>query len=243
MNETESGRPTVGAIVLAAGSGARFGAMKQFVELVPGVRLVDAAIAVVDAAADTLIVVMHPDSPAAERGRTVERWSKAIVADGGASRLESVANGLAALDRVGHHDLVLVHDAAHPLASRDQVQRLVSALHGAGSEAGDIDGTVPVLGAVDVVKRIGDDGTTTTIGRAGLGSAQVPMLFRRTSLADAHRDLEDGMALEDSAAVEASGGRMLAVEGEVTNIHVVDDASLALARLIASATANSNDAG
>ena len=95
------------------------------------------------------------------------------------------------------------------------------------------DGGVPLLELVDVLKRE-DRGRLVTVGRQGYGLAQSPMAFARPMLA---RAFALGVeATEESELVERAGGRVVGVAGEATNIHVVDEASLAVARAIAGVT-------
>ena len=101
------GPATVGAIVVAAGRGDRFGAPKQFLELA-GSRLVDRAVDRVRASAATSVVVVLPPDVEWD-GPPVH----AAVA-GGATRSDSVRAGLAALPATV--EVVIVHDAARPLA-------------------------------------------------------------------------------------------------------------------------------
>lgn len=208
---------TVGAIVLAAGSGQRFGGRKQYAELAPGERLVDRAVAVAVAVADEVVVVVEPGV----------RWAGppvSAVGAGGADRSASVAAGLALLSPAV--DVVLIHDAAHPLASTELARRVVDAVR-AGA-----DGVVPFVEAVDVVKRRRPDGSAETLGRADLGLAQMPMGFRRAALLRA-RAAADVPAYEDSELVEATGGRVVLIPGEPANLHVVDPATLAIVQRLA----------
>lgn len=212
----------VTALVLAAGSGSRFGGRrKQFLELAPGVRLVDAAIgAAFHVTENVVVVVPDGDSSAWEPRLT--------IVSGGSTRLESVRNGLA---EVGEEQkVVLVHDAAHPLAPRSVFIDVVDGIRNGA------DAAVPVLEVADVVKRKGALGELTTVGRDELGLAQVPMAFSASSLRAAH--LEDRFGAreeiwEDSMLVEQAGGRVVAVEGTPWNIHVVTPSDLAMARLLA----------
>lgn len=210
----------VSVIVLAAGSGTRFGGAKQFLELIPGVRLVDAALETAFSVSENVILVLPPDYR--WDGREVE-----AIVEGGASRLDSVAAGLTALPE--NRRVVVVHDAAHPLASRETFLDLIEAI-----EAG-ADAAVPVLPLADVVKRQDDQGRITTVGRDGLGLAQVPMAFTPTALLSAHATLlnADRPYWEDSMLVEENGGRVVAVPGSSRNIHVATPEDLGVARILA----------
>lgn len=147
-----------------------------------------------------------------------------VVVSGGADRLASVRAGL---DALGETPIVIVHDAAHPLATRATVREVVESVR-RGADA-----ALPFWEVPDVVKRRTDD-RLVTIGRDGLGLAQVPMAFRSERLREAHARAEDaGGVVEDSGLIEQSGGMVAAVRGLVTNIHVVDGPSLDLARHLA----------
>lgn len=210
----------VSVIVLAAGSGTRFGDAKQFLELTPGVRLVDAALQSALTVTESVILVLPAEY--SWQGRGVE----ATVA-GGATRLESVAAGLTAVSVEA--EVVIVHDAAHPLAPKETFTHLLGAI-GAGADA-----AVPILPVGDVVKRRNEDGRLTTVGRDGLGLAQIPMAFTRSALVAAHRApaCGDFPCWEDSMLIENNGGLVVSVAGSSRNIHVLTAEDLSIARALA----------
>jgi 2-C-methyl-D-erythritol 4-phosphate cytidylyltransferase len=94
---------------------------------------------------------------------------------------------------------------------------------------------VPILPVADAVKRRDEDGRLTTVGRDGLGLAQVPMAFTRSALVGAHRAAAsyDSPWWEDSMVIEQSGGLVVSVAGSSRNIHVVTPEDLAVARALA----------
>jgi 2-C-methyl-D-erythritol 4-phosphate cytidylyltransferase len=210
----------VSVIVLAAGSGSRFGDQKQFLELSPGVRLVDAALQAALSATESVILVLPP-------GYSWERHGVEITVAGGPTRRDSVAAGLAAVPVEA--EVVVVHDAAHPLAPAETFTRLLR-LIGSGADA-----AVPVLPVGDVVKRRGQDGRLTTVGRDGLGLAQMPMAFTRSALVGACREQasDDLPCWEDSMLIEKTGGLVASVAGSSRNIHVVTPEDLDLVRALA----------
>ena len=93
---------------MAAGSGQRYGAAKQF-EPLAGARVVDHSLAVAARHSDGVVVVVPPGEPVPDALRAD------VVVEGGATRSESVRRGLAAVP--GDATIVLVHDAARPAAS------------------------------------------------------------------------------------------------------------------------------
>lgn len=201
----------VGAVVVAAGRGDRFGAAKQFLEL-DGARLVDRAVAACAGVSDAVVVVL----PAGEA------WtgpSVAAAVPGGATRSESVRAGLAALDAAaGDLDVVVVHDAARPLASRDLFDAVINAVR-AGADA-----VVPGVAVADTLKRVDGARVVETVDRDTLVAVQTPQGFRPAALRAAHAT--GGDATDDAALVEAAGGTVVWVPGEATNFKVTEPADL-----------------
>lgn len=213
-------KETVATLVLAAGSGTRFGRPKQFMELKPSLRMVDAAVDTASRVSDQVVLVL-PD------GYTWDGCDVDVAVTGGATRLESVAAGLSEVE--ADVDIILVHDAAHPLAPERIFNELVDAL-----DKG-VDAAVPFLEVPDVIKRRGVDGSLTTVGRDDLGLAQVPMAFRAAALRAVHTNPDSSAreAWEDSMLIELDGGRVVAVPGSTRNVHVVTPEDLAVARQLA----------
>ena len=201
----------VWTIVVAGGSGQRFGKPKQFEEL-GGRRVLDWAVAAASDASDGVVLVL----PAAN----VDRSNPLEVA-GGATRSESVRNGLAAVPE--NATVVCVHDAARPFAS----SRVFAAVIGA--VAGGADAAVPGVPVVDTIKVVAADGTVmSTPDRSTLVAVQTPQAFRAASLRAAHAAGAEGT--DDAALVERLGGRVVVVPGEPRNRKITEPNDLAWAR-------------
>jgi 2-C-methyl-D-erythritol 4-phosphate cytidylyltransferase len=204
---------TTWAIVVAAGGGTRFGAAKQFARL-GGATVLDRAVGVAAESCDGVVVVLPGDAmwdaPATVRTTT-----------GGATRSESVRAGLACVP--DDADVVVVHDAARPLASR----RLFAAVLDAIAQGADA--AVPALPVVDTLKRVRDHDVVETVPREGLVAVQTPQAFRAGALRAAHA--AGSIETDDAALVEAAGGKVVVVEGERRNLKLtlVDDLELAQA--------------
>jgi 2-C-methyl-D-erythritol 4-phosphate cytidylyltransferase len=203
------------AIVVAAGGGSRFGAAKQFSSL-GGETVLDRSVGVARSACDGVIVVLPADA-AWDAPAGVER------AAGGATRSDSVRAGLALVP--ADADVVVVHDAARPLASARLFERVVRAV------AGGADGAVPALPIADTVKRVDGDRVVETVARDALVGVQTPQAFRAEVLRAVHR--VGGVDTDDAALVEAAGGSVVIVEGERRNLKLTlaDDLALAEALL------------
>jgi 2-C-methyl-D-erythritol 4-phosphate cytidylyltransferase len=202
---------SVWAVIVAAGWGERFGGPKQFSDL-GGARLVDHAVATASQACDAVVLVV-PDA---------SDWEGAEVtalATGGASRAESVRAGLAVVP-VGA-EIVVVHDAARPLASDELFDAVIGAVRDGA------DGAVPGLAVADTLKRVDDVRVTATVDRVGLVAVQTPQAFEAGILRAAHAGSAD--ATDDAALVEAIGGTVVVVPGDPRNLKITGPADLMIA--------------
>jgi 2-C-methyl-D-erythritol 4-phosphate cytidylyltransferase len=195
-------------ILVAAGGGTRFGAPKQFAR-VGGVTILDRALAAMRNACDGVVVALP-----AEHAWTPAAGVETVA--GGASRSDSVRAGLARVP--DDADVVVVHDAARPLATRALFAAVIGAVR-AGA-----DGAVPALPLRDTVKRVAGDRVVATVPRDDLVVAQTPQAFRSAALRAAHGG--GGAATDDAALVEAAGGVVVTVPGEPRNLKVTVAADL-----------------
>ena len=169
---------------------------------------VDAARAVADGVI-AVVPVAHLDDPAAVGG------ADRVVA-GGATRSESVRAGLAAVPLTAV--VIVVHDAARPLASPALFRAVVAAV------AGDAAGAVPGVPLADTVKWVEAGSVVETFDRSRLVAVQTPQAFLATALRDAHAPGLD--ATDDSALVEALGLRVAVVPGEASNRKITEPSDL-----------------
>jgi 2-C-methyl-D-erythritol 4-phosphate cytidylyltransferase len=214
------------ALIPAAGVGARMAANgpKQYIALggKPMLRHTVDAFAASPLIAHTYVVVSADDPHIA----TVipDRDSVTVLRCGGATRMESVKNGLAALHGVaGSDDWILVHDAARPGLNAGLIERLITRT---GNHAV---GGLLALPVVDTVKRA-VAGQVDTISRDGLWLAQTPQMFRYQLLQKALGAVLDPATItDDASAVEALGLAPLLVEGHPCNLKVTrpDDVRIA----------------
>ncbi|MDE0235939.1 MAG: 2-C-methyl-D-erythritol 4-phosphate cytidylyltransferase [bacterium] len=204
-------RPSVWTVIVAAGSGTRFGGAKQYLEL-DGARVVDRSVAVAAQVSDGVVVVVPGGDVEAESARLA---ASAVVA-GGASRAASVRNGLEAVP--DDAAIICVHDAARPLAGADVYERVVEEVRSGAA------GAVPVMPVTDTIRRV-DGGV---VDRSTLQAVQTPQAFRAGLLRAAHADATD--ATDDASLVEAAGHAVVAVEGHPRNIKITHPDDLAAAK-------------
>lgn len=226
--------PRFFALVPCAGTGSRAGTLgpKQYQPLAgrPLVAHTLAALARVTRLSGTL-VVLAPDDQQFEDdlpGLAGERlW---LAKAGGASRAETVANGLNELRQRGAQpqDWVLVHDAARCLLQPEWVDRLIDACQD------DEVGGLLALPLADTLKSEQDGRVAATVDRAGKWAAQTPQMFRLGLLAPALAFAGDRVT-DEASAVEALGHRPRLVRGDWENLKITFPPDFALAeRLLAS---------
>jgi 2-C-methyl-D-erythritol 4-phosphate cytidylyltransferase len=201
------------AIVVAGGAGRRFGAEKQFVAL-RGRPVVEWAVEGARSVADGVVLVVPESAVDDTRWR---RYADAVVA-GGATRAGSVRAGLAAVPAGA--DIIVVHDAARPLASPALFGAVVRAI-----EAG-ADGAIPGVAVSDTVKRVADGRVVETLDRAELVAVQTPQAFTAGALRRAHAAEPD--ATDDARLLELIGAEVAVVDGEPTNVKLTGAGDLAL---------------
>ena len=201
----------VWAVVVAAGSGQRFGGAKQFAVL-EGERVLDRSVAACRTVCGGGVVVLSADvlgTPDAEVP------GADVVVAGGASRSESVRRGLAAV--TDSAELVLVHDAARPLVDPAVCARVVAALR-AGARA-----VVPAVPVTDTVRTVAGE----VLDRNQLRAVQTPQGFRRDALVAAHATEAD--ATDDAGLMELLGESVAMVDGDPGNLKITGPDDLAVA--------------
>jgi 2-C-methyl-D-erythritol 4-phosphate cytidylyltransferase len=201
----------VWTIVVGAGSGRRFGAAKQF-EPFGDRRVIDHSREVAATISHGVVVVVPDDLVGDDALRP--------AVAGGGTRSESVRNGLAAVPESA--TIVCVHDAARPLAPLAVYERVI------GAVAAGADAAIPGIPVTDTVKVVRDGVVVDTPDRDTLVAVQTPQAFRATVLRQAHAG--GGEATDDAALVEALGGRVVAVDGDVRSRKITHPDDLEWAR-------------
>ena len=212
MNVTTVPNENVWTIVVAAGSGARFGGPKQF-SMLGDRRVLDWSVETAGSSSTGVVVVL----PAADAER------EGGVA-GGDTRSESVRCGLAAVP--ADATIICVHDAARPFASAHLYREVIMQVH-AGAE-----GAIPALPVTDTIKQVNSQNIViATPDRSSLVAVQTPQAFRASVLRAAHASSPEGT--DDATLVEAMGKQVVVVAGEVMNRKLTAPEDLEWARAMA----------
>jgi 2-C-methyl-D-erythritol 4-phosphate cytidylyltransferase len=215
-------------VVAAAGRGTRFGGEvpKQYLEVAGEPLLAHGLRALFSHQSVEGAVVVLAEGDARWPGWTGFEGKPVLACTGGEARADSVLAGLAALpDTVRADDFVLVHDAARPNLSHEDLGELLE------RGRNDLVGAILAAPVRDTLKLAGDDGgIDATQPRERLWRALTPQLFRRLQLSRALEAARDaGVEVTDeSAAMEREGHRPLLVEGAEDNLKVTTPADLAL---------------
>ena len=212
--------PKTAAIILAGGTGERFGKEggKQLVEI-GGKPILTWSVEAFDAVGDIgLIVIVCPAERQGEYlSKAVDPFSFAtpiMVAAAGSTRQESAFSGLELVPE--EFEYVVMHDGARPLISADLIAHTVATLKGNI----DADGAVVAHPAIDTLKVVENGVIVGTPDRSVFWNAQTPQVFRAGIYRRAHASaLSDGfVGTDDSSLIERLGGRVLVVEGKRDNI-------------------------
>ena len=211
--------PKTAAIILAGGSGERFGRTggKQLLEIAGKPMLTWSAEAF-DTVGDVgLIVIVCPEERQEEYlKRAVDPFpfvTPVVMAPAGVTRQESAFSGLEMVPE--EFEFVILHDGARPLVTHALIEHTIATVKGNI----DCDGAVVAIPAVDTLKVVENGVIVGTPDRRVFWSAQTPQCFRAGIYRRAHAAaLSDGfVGTDDSALIERLGGRVLAVEGSRDN--------------------------
>ena len=229
--------PRYFALIPAAGAGARLGGPcpKQYVQLAgkPMLQHVLDTFACAHHITHTFVVVSPDDGYVRDLLAAAPHLSGRVTLlfNGGATRHESVLNGLQAMrEQSADDDWILVHDAARPGLTEALLDKLMLTLHD------DAVGGLLALPIVDTLKRSGKSSRSeATVPRNGLWAAQTPQMFRYALLRSALEQADE--VTDEAGAIEALGLQPKLVEGsqrnfKVTLPHDVDLANLYLKGLL-----------
>ena len=216
-----AGGSGVWAVLVAAGRGERFGGdrPKAFANL-NGRPLLAESLERLEASEwiEALVVVAAPDweEPSILLAEELGAGKVRAAVTGGATRADSVRAGVAEIPEGAA--VVVVHDAARPLLSERVLERVVTAI-GEGWE-----GAVAAVPLADTVKRAEGETVAETVDRTGLYSVQTPQGFLAESLRRALEGTAD--ATDCAGLLEAAGGRVRLVEGDLRLVKVTTPADL-----------------
>jgi 2-C-methyl-D-erythritol 4-phosphate cytidylyltransferase len=218
------------AIIVAAGTGKRFGGNtpKQFLEILGKPVVIHTMLKFETCPlVDEVILVLPAEHKASflELAQKFPLKKLTKIIGGGATRAESVLNGLKAI-RAETAGIVAVHDGARPLVTSDEIAETIRK----AEETGAAVLTAPVI---DTIKEVSGENIIKTIDRNSLRRALTPQCFRYEILQKAYAMADNiDEATDESFLVEKAGFLVTFVEGSASNIKITKEEDLALAEFL-----------
>lgn len=220
------------AIIVAGGSGTRFGAQlpKQFLELGCKpilMRTIRAFGEDGDGSFD--VIVTLPEGQMGLWHDLCDRYGFAVphrVVPGGETRWHSVKNALDSIGDIADVDIIAVHDGVRPLASPALIHRILEAARRDGA-------AIPVVMLNDSVRHVTGE-SSHALDRSSLRAVQTPQAFDARLLKEAYAQPFDPTFTDDASVVERLGHSVTLVEGEAANLKITRPMDLVLAEYLLS---------
>lgn len=215
------------AIIVAGGSGTRFGAElpKQFLELGGRPVLMRTISAFRGGFSD--VIVTLPEGQMALWRELCERYGFAVphrVVAGGETRWHSVKNALDSIGDISDVDIIAVHDGVRPLVTAEVIGRTVEAARRDGA-------AIPVVMLNDSVRQV-EKGASHALDRSTLRAVQTPQVFDARVLMAAYGQPFESTFTDDASVVERAGHSVTLVEGDPQNLKITRPMDLALAEYL-----------
>jgi 2-C-methyl-D-erythritol 4-phosphate cytidylyltransferase len=215
------------AIIVAAGSSTRAGFDKLLAKI-GGRSVIQHTVAAFENAecVTEIIVVCRDTEPMRDLIGSAHFTKVRAVVRGGERRQDSVQAGLKELTE--NSEFVAVHDAARPLITPREIERVFSAArkHGAAVLAAPVTDTLKFADANQVV--------SGSIERQNVFAMQTPQIFRCELLVEAYeRVSKDSVTITDEgSAIEYTGGKVVIVPAEDHNLKITFATDLPIAEFI-----------
>jgi 2-C-methyl-D-erythritol 4-phosphate cytidylyltransferase len=206
-------------IITAGGTSSRFGNTNKLLEQINGKEIIRYTIdAFVEAGIEDIVVCTNSSYRLLSY---ILAELPVHVIEGGATRQESVYNGLQAVDC----DYVLIHDGARPMISPEIIKKTMA-------EVVEKKAVSVMTKTVDTIKKVDENGKIlTTIDRSQLYNTQTPQAFELSLIKEVHEKYKGQSFTDDAGMVEEFGKDVYIVEGDYRNIKVTTKSDLALAEV------------
>lgn len=219
-------------IIVAAGSGSRYGAAtpKQFLPLEGGRPVLMTTLQPFMSRQDEHTVVVLSEDMTDYWLGLCDRYgftSPEIVV-GGNTRHQSVANAIKSIGRLHEGDIITVHDGARPLVTDAVINRVLSPI-----VARDAVAVIPVVDVTDSLRVDTPDGESITqaVDRRLYHAVQTPQAFDAVALRDAFSLAETPQMTDEAAVMEMAGHQIICVPGDSRNIKITRPGDIEIARL------------
>ena len=218
----------VSAIILAAGSGSRFGEIKQFKELNgKPIWVYSINTFILSECVDELILVIPNYSLETLKKSQIfislNKKDNIKLVSGGESRKDSVINGLKSVKE--ENDIVCIHDAARPFIKTSYIKHSIDA-------CSEFDGAIIAIPAVDTVKKADNQLIKNTIDRESVWMAQTPQTFKKDKLLYAIKNFSHLNTTDESILMEEANFKIKLIQGDQSNFKITNAIDWELAKVI-----------
>ena len=209
------------AIITAGGTSSRFGNTNKLLEKINGKEIIRHTVdAFVKASIEDIVICANVSIIDTISG-IFTGYQNVRIVEGGATRQESVHNGLKAVNC----DYVLIHDGARPMITPEIIRKAMD-------EVVEKKAVSVMTKTVDTIKKVDENGKIiTTIDRTQLYNTQTPQAFEYNLIKSVHEKYVGESFTDDAGMVETSGVNVYIVEGDYRNIKVTTRSDLALAEV------------
>jgi len=213
-------------IVVAAGNAQRMGGINKVFAPIYNIPVIVHTLRAFERSKFiSRIIVVSKQEDMLDMQKNIEKFSIKKVTDiicGGASRQESVKNGLL---RLGKNDVsVLIHDGARPVVSENIIENVVLALKDHKSVA-------CAVAAKDTIKRVDNEGIVKeTLNRSELVCVQTPQGVRIEDYINALQYINLTDFTDDTSIMESIGIKSKIVPGDYHNIKITTPEDLVIAQ-------------
>lgn len=216
-------------VIVCAGNSTRMGGVNKILLPLGERRVIGVtmqAFEKCESVAEIVIVAREADIPEIKAEAEAAGIKKlAACTTGGATRQESVINGIKKISR--DTELVAVHDGARPLVKPEHIERVIR-------DASVFGGATLGVPVKDTIKTVEDGLITDTPPRELLYITQTPQIFKRSLYFEGiDFALEHGLDFtDDCQLVEAIGGKVAMTVGDYTNIKITTPEDIRLAEVL-----------
>lgn len=204
------------AMIMAGGTSSRFGKTNKLLEKINGKEVICYTIEAFEKSAVDEIVICANKSIISD----LQKMFSHKIVEGGATRQESVSNGLNAIDC----DYVLIHDAARPMITPEIINNAIELVQKQKA-------VTVMTKTIDTIKEVQNGKIIRTIDRSKLYNTQTPQAFEFQLIKTAHEKLKGQNFTDDAGMLEYLGYDVYVVDGDYKNIKITTQSDIELAKI------------
>ena len=210
----------VNAIIPAGGTSSRFGKSNKLLEKIGEKEVIKYTVEAFEKSNIDEIIICANVAIIDDLKKILNDCKKVRIIEGGASRQESVFNGIKACEC----DYVLIHDAARPMITTDLINTAID-------EVVFKNALTVATKTIDTIKEVVDGKIVKTIDRSKLYNTQTPQAFKYNLIKDAHEKLSGQNFTDDAGMLEALGQTVYILNGSYKNIKITTQNDIDIAKI------------